>query len=172
MKQECTDLFFRYREIARLIWNLGFWPNSELRDWDSVEIYREATARLFEGLVLLALDRKERVKDKYYPGKAANFLVLAKGPDVKLQVDKHPPGNPVHVWGQPVLRLGPDSSQLKFLSFFDWDNLAPRNFQLLEVLIQRLDDNPSLVGHHALIELEKCSIWLAPDVFEEKQSPE
>ena len=64
MKQECTDLFFRYREIARLIWNLGFWPNSELRDWDSVEIYREATARLFEGLVLLALDRKERVKDK------------------------------------------------------------------------------------------------------------
>ena len=57
MKQECTELFLRYREIARMIWNLGFWPNAELREWDARELYLEAMARLFEGMILLSLDK-------------------------------------------------------------------------------------------------------------------
>lgn len=51
--KECTDLFYRYRESARHLWNVGFWPYPELRGWDSVALYEEALTRLFEALVLL-----------------------------------------------------------------------------------------------------------------------
>jgi hypothetical protein len=47
MKTDCTELFFRYREIARLVWNLGFWVEPKLRQWDALQLYRELSARLF-----------------------------------------------------------------------------------------------------------------------------
>ncbi len=42
----------------------------------------------------------------------------------------------------------------------DWDQLAPRDYRLLEVLVERFDEHPEAVGHLALVELDKCSIWL------------
>ena len=162
MKQECTELFLHYREVARLIWNFGFWSNSKLRDWDSVEIYREAMARLFEGMILFALGYKGRIEHKDSPGEIANFHVTAKNPEVQLWIDKNHPEKPSHLWGHPMKRLSSDSQsyQLKFVRFFDWHQIDVRDFRFLEVLIERLDDNPDLVGHHALIEMAECWILL------------
>jgi hypothetical protein len=161
MKEDCTELFLRYREIARLVWNLGFWPDPHLRDVDFVLAYEEAMARLFEGMVLMRLGYGERVQE--YPqglGKPINFLVTVDTRGANLQVDKYEPGGPGHAWG-PVVWLNPAHPyQLKFMAFFDWDQLAPRDYRVLEVLIERLDEYPDLVGRLAHIELEKCSIWL------------
>ena len=55
MREDCTQLFLRYREIARLVWNLGFWPDPELRAIACGLAYEDAMARLFEGMVLLGL---------------------------------------------------------------------------------------------------------------------
>lgn len=165
MRQDCTELFILYREIARLVWNLGFWPNPKLREWDAVEIYREVAARLFEGMILLALGYQGRVEDTDTPGEVADFQVTAKQPEVQLLVDKNRPENSTHFWGDPVVCLSSEarSYQLQFVRFFDWDKLAPRDFRFLEVQIRRLDGKADLVGHHALVELEGCSIWLIND---------
>lgn len=59
MKHECTELFLKYRDMARMIWNIGFWPNGDLRGGncfvlgDYVSAFDEAMARLYEGMVLL-----------------------------------------------------------------------------------------------------------------------
>jgi hypothetical protein len=161
MTRECTELFVHYRELARIIWNLGFWRNSDLRQWDVLDIYRETTARLFEGLVLLALGYQGRIRQADSPGEIAEFLVRIAAPEAELWVDRNTPEAPGHVWGSPTLRLTSEFTQfqLRFVRFFDWDKLAPRDLRYLEVLIERLDDKPELVGHHALVEFQKCSIW-------------
>lgn len=164
MRLECTELFLHYREITRLVWNLGFLPNPKLREWDSVELYREATARLFEGIVLLALGYQGRIENKSSPGEVAYFQVEPKG-ETELRVDRNRPDEPGHVWGDPVVRLssGSVSTRLRFVRFFDWDMLGPRDFGLLEVAIDQLTDRPELVGRHALLEFRCCSVWLVED---------
>ncbi len=162
MKTECTELFFQYREIMRLIWNLGFWPNNSLREWDSLELYREAGDRLFEAMVLLALGFQGRIEPNETQGDVAKFVVRPKFGEVELQVDKYQPKDAGHVWGFPVMRMSSDSDayEVAFVRFFDWDELAHRDFKFIEVNIDRMDERPDLVGHHALVEMEFCSIWL------------
>ena len=47
---------------TRLVWNLGFWPDPELREVACVLAYEEAMARLFEGMVLLRVGYGNRVQ--------------------------------------------------------------------------------------------------------------
>lgn len=168
--KDCTELFAHFREIARVVWNLGFCANPELRLWDVLELYREATARLFEALILLALGYQGRIEEADSPGGVAEFLVRPRAAQTELLVDRNRPSKPGHVWGSPTLQLGPDSPQcqLRFVRFFDWDQLAPRDLRYLEVLIQEFDDKPELVGHHALVEFTMCSIWFVHKDEQEK----
>jgi len=164
MRRDFTQRFIQYRETARLIWNLGFWPNPDLREVACVLAYEDARARLFEGMVLLSLGYQQRVKE--WPGRLGefvNFEVTTNVPGAELKVDPNLPDACYHVWGDPVVRLNSDSYRLKFMDFHDWYQLAPRDFRFLEVLIERLDERRDLVGHLALIELEKCSIWFVDD---------
>jgi hypothetical protein len=89
MKIDCTDIFRQYREIARLVWNAGFWPNPKLRDWDATILYKEISARFFEGMVLLALGYEGRIEDADCPGQIAEFQLVAKHGGVELRVDKN-----------------------------------------------------------------------------------
>jgi hypothetical protein len=163
VERECTELLLHYREIARLVWNLGFWPNSKLREWDAVEIFRETMARLFEGMVLLALGFQGSIKDKDAPGEIADFRVKAHKREVELLVERNRPDDPGHIWGDPTVRMSPEASpyRLRFVRFFDWDQLGMRDLRFLEVLIESMDDRPDLIGRHAIIEFECCSISLA-----------
>jgi hypothetical protein len=52
---------------------------------------------------------------------------------------------------------------LAFVRFFDWDQLAERSFEFVEVEIQRFDARPQLVGRGALIRCDGARIvWRAP----------
>jgi hypothetical protein len=164
MGEDCTQFFLRYREVARLVWNLGFWPDPELREVACVLAYEEAMARLFEGMVLLRVGYGNRVQAwSHGLGEPVKFMIAVNSAYAELHVDSNLPQDASHIWGDPVVRLGLGSADLRFASFFDWYQLAPRDFRWLCVLIERLDERPDLVGHLALIELEKCTIWLAEE---------
>lgn len=164
VNKACTELFVHYREIARLVWNLGFCTKPDLLEWAPERAFDEAMARLFEGMILQPLGLDTRIELTFAPGDAAVFWVMASAIGVKLWVNKNPPGQPLQVWGDPVVSLGSDPYRLRFVAFFDWYQLAPRDFRLLEVVIEQLDGRPDLVGRHALIELRECSIWFDDDV--------
>jgi hypothetical protein len=163
MRKECTELFLHYREVARLVWNLGFWPNPALREFDSVELYEEIATRLFEGLVYQALGFEARIEKTEYPGALVEFQVEVDSPGVELLVNKNLPGEPGRVWGHPVVQLTPGQQQLRFIDFFDWSQLAPRDFRLLEVRIEGFGNHPELVGRHGLVPLDRCSVWMVCD---------
>lgn len=162
--EDCTPLFLRYREIARAIWNLGFWPDPELREVPCLFAYEDAMARLFEGMVLLRVGCDARVPD--WPGgegKPLRFGVKLNPPGAQLDVDRYLPEDASHEWGTPVIQAESEACQLRFMCFFDWNQLAPRDYRWMQVLIERFDQRPEVVGHLALVEFDKCSIWLAEE---------
>jgi hypothetical protein len=164
MKTDCTELFIRYREVARLLWNVGFWVEPKLREWDALQLYREISARLFEALVLLPLGYQGRIERKDTPGNVANFQVVLRGPEAPLLVDRNLPHEPAHIWGGPEIKVVPESGvSLRFLRFFDWNELARRDFRFIEVLIEQFQTRPDLVGHRALAEVGDCSVVLVCD---------
>jgi hypothetical protein len=163
MMKECTELFLHYREVARSLWNLGLWPIPSLREWDCVEKHEEAMARVFEAVLLLAQGYQGRVLDPFYPGKSVELRVEIMPPGATALVDSNLPGDGFHVWGKPTVELQPHCQQLRFIALFDWKQLAPRDYRFLEVLIEAFAEHPELVGHHALVEPDYCSIWLVLD---------
>lgn len=169
-RQLCTDLFQHYRDLARHIWNLGFWPNPQLREPDSVELFSDITARLFEGVVLYSLGYGGRIKDNHSPGEIAKFMVEPRHVQLRLLVDQNLPGSAEHRWGEPTIHLPSSSSvsdscacDLRFLRFFDWVQMGPLEFQYLEVRIERSHEYPALVGRHALIEFTESAIWFVDE---------
>jgi hypothetical protein len=159
MKADYTPLFIRYREVARLVWNLGFWPDPELRTVQSILAFEDAMARLFEGMILLHVGCGGRVER--WPsglGEPANFRIAINAPEVELRVDRYLPGGS-HEWGTPTLKILPDSCSLRFHCFMNWDQSGPRDYRLIQVLIERFDERPDVVGRLALLELDKCEIW-------------
>jgi hypothetical protein len=164
LTEECTPLFRQYREVARLVWNLGFWPDPELRAVACVLSYEDAMARLFEGMILLRLGYGDSVPEwPHGLGKPIKFAVTLKA-RAQLDVDRSLPDAPSHIWGDPVLQVEPGTCELRFMSFFDWDQVAPREYRWLVVLIERFDERPETVGHLALVEFDRCSILLAEEV--------
>ena len=161
MRQNCTDTFLRFREIARSAWNLGIWPEPALRDFGPVMRYEEAMVRLFEAMVW-NLDTEDRVEPGKPVGSIGCFTVEVKAGDTaRLMVDRSQPGQPVHVWGDPLCDVVRSSCVLRFLAFFDWYQLAPLDFRLLRVAIESMPGRPELVGREALIEFDKCEIWVS-----------
>jgi hypothetical protein len=169
MTTDCTDLLLKYRDMARMIWNLAFWPNTDLRDGnvfivgDYIWRFDEAVARLFEGMVLLPLGYTCRAEDTNYPGKAVPINIEAISPGVECLIDENLPEEPYHPWKRVELDLQKDTYNFEFRRFFDWDQTGHREFRFVQVVIRRLDSTTDAVGHHALLPAEECSAWALTD---------
>jgi len=161
-------LLLKYRDMARMIWNLAFWPIADLRDGDCFTVgdytaaFDEAIARLYEGMVLLPLGRTERVQDINHPGRAVALSVEVNSPNVECLIDQNLPTDPGHTWKAVGVPITPGAYEFEFRGFFDWEQLGHREFSFAEVLIQRMDARPEDVGHHALIPVSECSVWAGP----------
>jgi hypothetical protein len=166
MKKDCTEIFYKYRELIRLIWNLGFWSETKVRDSDLftaaeyTTLFQNAVSRLFEGIVLLPLGYNNRVVDINTPGTAVQFTVEVKSVQVDYLIDRNLPNAPGHLWEVSKVPLSSGAYQFTFIEFFDWIQLGQRDFRYLKVLINHMVDRPDSVGHHALLEMSDCNIWL------------
>jgi hypothetical protein len=66
--EDISAVFDHYRVSARAIWNNAFWPDADLRDWDSVEQLGEIQRILFSELVLRNVAREWPAQDSASPG--------------------------------------------------------------------------------------------------------
>ncbi len=162
-----TELLLKFRDVARMIWNMAFWPNTDLQSGDCFVIgdyttsFDEAMARLYEGMVLLPLGRTERVEDLNYPGTTVPLFIEVKSSSVPCLIDENLPGDAGHTWKPIGVLLDSGTYEFHFRAFFDWDQLGHRDFNFIMVLVRRLDTMPDAVGHHVLIPASECSAWVA-----------
>jgi hypothetical protein len=163
MKVDCTERFVQFREIARLTWNLGFWPWPEptISELNRLFAYEEAMARLFEGMILLPLGHEQRVTG--WPqglGEVARVDVVIDRHGAKLRAFREAPGEA----GLPppedfLVRPEPGTAEGRFLCFHDQSQLEARDYRYVVIQITRLDENPVLIGREALVEFRHCKFW-------------
>jgi hypothetical protein len=168
MKEDCTPLFLRYRDVARFLWNAVFAPDPKLTETASILAFNDATARLFEAMILRPLGYDDMVQAWPHglgapvkfevtlppqPADASSETILIG----KSQADVH------HIWTEVIVNFSPGTYQLRFMGFFDWDVAAHREYRFLRVFIERLDQRSDFMGRHALIEVNRCSIWLSEE---------
>jgi hypothetical protein len=158
LMKDVTAIFDHYRVSVRSIWNTAFWPDPELRDWDSVDQFRSVEKILFDALVLTKLDKVIPPEDVFR--KPISFLsVTASSPSVPIMIQCPRPEKPIGYWDDPIDRLTP-GVEMHFLSFFDWNELDYRDLQYYRVSIARFDEHPHLIGREALISRHYAKVSL------------
>ena len=157
-----TEYFVQYREIVRIAWNLGFrgFLAGDRDDYVFVDLFEEISARIFEGIILLPLGVSARISDKWEPGNSFFFEVRARANrTAELLVDRYVPTDPFREWGSPALRVRTEDCRLRFLAWFDWDQLGARDYVLFKVLISDFPSHPELKGRYALVSVGDCEIF-------------
>jgi hypothetical protein len=156
---DVTAVFDHYRMCGRAIWNTGFMPDPDLRNWDGQERFEELRRLLFEALVLVKIGRQC----------ARHELLLAPLPYVSVvpnwspspvMIERPRAADPNHYWDDPLKWLHPGEASLHFIDYFDWDLLNYRDFQYYRCRISGFEEQPELIGREVLIETRYARVLL------------
>ena len=151
-----TEEIHRFREAARHLWNAHLRPGA---DWDTVDAFEEVCRLLFEQLIISRLKLHAPVipinTDK---SDLEGYRVFGAGTGkLPLLVNRDIP--PSGYWDYPVDWIPPeDESEIRPISFFDFDLLGWRMFEYYRVRISAYPSRPRLVGRDALIRCDYVEI--------------
>ncbi len=63
-------------------------------------------------------------------------------------------------WDDPVDKIQRPDAELRYLDFFDWNDMAYADFQYYRVEIRSFDSRPHLVGREALLEHQHARVFV------------
>jgi hypothetical protein len=156
---DVTDVMNHYRIVARSVWNLGFWPLQELRNWDSRDQFDQIKALLFKAFV------ETRVTEGHWCNLANvpehKYLVVPSDPGpVPVMIHRPREGDLNRYWDDPVDKLRSSDAELHFIDYFDWDKMNYAEFRYYRVRIVDFPLQLHLVGREALIEHHVARVLL------------
>jgi hypothetical protein len=157
--KEISDVFDHYRVSASAIWNTAFWPDVELRDWDSVEQFDEIQRILFSELVLRKTEREWPMQDVFQ--KAIPFFRIVPTFDAPIMINNPRSPRETGYWDHPVNRVKPSESELQFIAYFDWNRMDYVDLRYYRVKIIRFDGQSDVVGREALIDRDHATVEMA-----------
>lgn len=150
--REVTSVMDHYRSVVRSIWNEGFWTQQELRDWDSLDRFKEIRKLLFHALVVATLEAAVQAP-------TLQVVPLDSGP-VPILIHRPREGDRNHYWDDPVRELKATEAELHFLDYFDWNEMDYIDFQYYRVRIVQFKPHPHLVGREALLEHQYAKVFV------------
>lgn len=163
--KDITLLLAKCRESARHLWNTYFVDRVNAAEafdhkWNIVDQFRQIERLLLWGVVFDELDEHRCEID---PGKElVSLLHVVPEPatGVPIMISR-PSADGNKYWDDPVDRVQASEVDLRFIEYFDWDQLGPREFQYYRVRIQSFSTHPHLVGRDALLETRFARVLLA-----------
>src|SRR5579863_5590178 len=117
--QNVTGSFLLYRNSARSVWNVAFWPYEALRNWDSRDHFVKIRRILFEAIVLDRVNRQVPQR----------FLVIPRADQIPIMIEQPREHDRNRYWDAPVTHLRREAAVLEFIDFFDWDQLGLLDFR-------------------------------------------
>lgn len=153
--EDWTERFLRYREISRLVWNLGFLPDLEPYDYLAFAHWRDVLARLFEGIVVAPLGLPLSKSPVGQPG-GPQFQVKVRAGRLNVLIANLKYDGPGRAWTEVTLDFSSPEYDLRYLSYFDWDQTAPMDCRFVNAQIVRLDSDPQYVGKELLVDSMDC----------------
>ena len=118
--RDITPLIDHYRVVARSLWNTGFWAVPDARNWDARDRFEKIKISLLDALVASNLPETE----------FSGIQVVPIGSGVPIMIEHPRPGDQHqnHYWDDPVDKIGPSDAKLRYLDFFDWNEMAYADF--------------------------------------------
>lgn len=151
-KLDITESFSRYREAARHIWNTAF--RVAPVNFDDRDSFSRVASELFKAIVLDPIglgDVRLSEMSNPAPSHFAKIAVVPSADRIPILVNRET--KEAHgYWDDPVNQLGRDEADLRFVQFFDWDELGARDFEYVLVRIVSWHSHPHLVTRYALVE--------------------
>lgn len=161
MTENVTELFQRYRQCLREIWNTHFWQYEELRHWDSVTVFERLKPSIFRALVLETLAEGCACGDAPPPN--GNFLVVPNVPDNRgnrlashVIVTKSGGGGG-RSWAEELLTLQASEATLRFVDVFDWSMMGYVDLRYIAEITE-FPSRPDLAGRQVLIDVCQADI--------------
>jgi hypothetical protein len=158
--KDISSIFDHYRNSARTIWNVAFWPDADFRNWDSVEQFDEIQKILFSELVLAKI-AKEWPLQGIFRDAIPFFQVIPAIEMAPIMIQNPRPDKPRGYWDHPTNRVSPGETEMHFLGYFDWNRMDYAELRYYQVLIAKFDARPELVGREALIERQHASVFIS-----------
>ena len=137
-----------FRLASRELFNSYFLVQDEPYDnggWSLLERFCAVEEVLFGQLV--GPDCKSELSPYGQP-QSAVFVSLRAGGFAPIMLNRAIDSG---YWDHPVHEVTQEAV-MRFVRFFDWDQLAIRDYRYVEVVIDSWPQQPELVGKHALIE--------------------
>jgi len=156
--KDISGIFDHYRVSARAIWNTAFWPDADLRNWDSVEEFDEIQKIFFSELVLRRVAREWPVNDLFE--KAIPFFRVAPSSDAPIMIQNPRSTKETGYWDHPLNRVKQGEAELLFIAYFDWNRMDYADLRYYRVRIARFDAHSEVVGRDALIEREHAAVHI------------
>jgi hypothetical protein len=160
---DITPSVANFREAARHLWNAHYRQNLSERDpWDLRDSFDEVIIRLFASLVLEPLGINDTGLAPSRAGEPTPVTGLIVRPSsesgVPIMINRDRPRS--GYWDHPKQCFAGGDGTLLPARFFDFDELASRDFRYLEVFIASSDRNPDIVGRWALLGFEYARIFV------------
>src|SRR5690348_10143571 len=156
--EDISAVFDHYRVSARAIWNNAFWPDADLRDWDSVEQFGEIQRILFSELVLRKVAREWPAQDIFQ--NAIPFFHVVPSCNAPIMIRNPRSAKETGYWDHPLNRVKPGEAELHFIAYFDWNHMDYVDLRSYRVKIARFDGHSEVDGRDALIDREHAVIHL------------
>lgn len=156
--KDISGVFDHYRVSARAIWNTAFWPDPDLRNWDSIDRFDEIQRLLFDELVLSKVDREWPLQDLFRSA-IPFFRIVPRGHE-PIMIQNPRPGVGTGYWDHPVNSIQPGQAELLFIEYFDWNRLDYADLRYYRVRIAGFQTQPDLVAREALIDREHAAVHL------------
>jgi hypothetical protein len=113
--------------------------------WALLERFERVEEVLFEQMVAPACTSGAQ---RYGQAQPSISVALRAGDVAPIMINREVDSG---YWDHPVNLLTRDAS-LRFVRFFDWDQLGPRDNRYLRVVVQSWPGRPEVEGKHALVE--------------------
>lgn len=152
-----TSQAMLYREAVRSLWNNLLRVGA---DYDRIDLFEAVSEQIFRESVLGAVGRKTFVKSERrdpYP-----FLVVKPSVDPLPINIRRPAGRNIY-WDDPVTLLKADGLGLKFIAYYDYNQLEVIDLRYLRVRIDRCAEVPRVLGQDALVDVQTAELWYAPE---------
>lgn len=157
---EITSLMQHYRIVARSVWNLGFWSQPELRDFDRRDQFEQIKKLLYKALVSARLEEGHCCDLAALPDHICEVVPLEPGP-IPIMIHRPREGDRNWYWDDPVCQVKASDVRLHFLDYFDWDQMNYLDFQYYRVRIAAFASNPHLIGREALLESHHAKVFVS-----------
>lgn len=165
-RRDVTDLFHRYQECARHIWNASFLPSlSKATQWDTRDLFEDVCVLLFKALILMPLGHDDADKRPSYhrDKKCLHFLRIepaaSSGTPIRISREE----GSERCWDHPYGYLRAGELDLRFVDFFDFDVLGQRQFEFYRARIVESTVDPALIGRDALVQVNAVRIRLGDE---------